>query len=100
VRKNYQNREIDTNQPAVSETVSVALDALAADMREGLRALAVGGGPSPSLPPERAGRAELSSARPDHLAGVAPDHLAGVARGACEPGLLSASRRGGRGHCS
>jgi len=57
VRKNYQNREIDTNQPAVSETVSVALDALAADMREGLRALAVGGGPPPSLPPnERAAR--------------------------------------------
>ena len=24
--KNYQNREIDTNQPAVSETVRVALD--------------------------------------------------------------------------
>jgi putative transposase len=44
VRKNYQNREIDTNQPAVSETVSVALDELAADMREGLLALAVGAG--------------------------------------------------------
>ena len=44
MRKNYQNREIDTNQPAVSETVSVALDELAADMREGLLALAVGAG--------------------------------------------------------
>jgi putative transposase len=44
VRKNYQNREIDTNQPTVSETVSVALDELAADMREGLLALAVGAG--------------------------------------------------------
>jgi len=44
VRKDYQNREIDTNQPAVSETVSVALDELAADMREGLLALAVGAG--------------------------------------------------------
>jgi putative transposase len=44
VRKNYQNREIDTNQPAVSETVSVALNELAADMREGLLALAVGAG--------------------------------------------------------
>jgi hypothetical protein len=44
VRKNYQNREIDTNHPAVSETVSVALDELAADMREGLLALAVGAG--------------------------------------------------------
>jgi len=44
VRKNYQNREIDTNQPAVPETVSVALDELAADMREGLLALAVGAG--------------------------------------------------------
>ena len=29
-RKIYQNREIDTNQPAVPETVSVALDELAA----------------------------------------------------------------------
>jgi transposase-like protein len=44
VRKSYQSREIDTNQPAVSETVSVALDELAADMREGLLALAVGAG--------------------------------------------------------
>jgi len=44
VRKNYQDREIDTNQPTVSETVSVALDELAADMREGLLALAVGAG--------------------------------------------------------
>ena len=44
MRKDYQNREIDTNQPAVSETVSVALDELAADMREGLLALAVGAG--------------------------------------------------------
>ena len=44
MRKNYQNREIDTNQPAVPETVSVALDELAADMREGLLALAVGAG--------------------------------------------------------
>jgi transposase-like protein len=44
VRKNYQNREIDTNQPTVSETVSVALEELAADMREGLLALAVGAG--------------------------------------------------------
>jgi putative transposase len=44
VRKNYQNREIDTNQPTVSATVSVALDELAADMREGLLALAVGAG--------------------------------------------------------
>ena len=44
MRKNYQDREIDTNQPTVSETVSVALDELAADMREGLLALAVGAG--------------------------------------------------------
>ena len=44
MRKNYQNREIDTNQPTVSETVSVTLDELAADMREGLLALAVGAG--------------------------------------------------------
>ena len=44
MRKNYQNRDSDTNQPAVPETVSVALDELAADMREGLLALAVGAG--------------------------------------------------------
>ena len=44
MRKNYQNRESDTNQAAVPETVSVALDELAADMREGLLALAVGAG--------------------------------------------------------
>ena len=30
MRKNYQNREIDTNQAAVPETVNVALDELAA----------------------------------------------------------------------
>ena len=47
MRKSYQSREIDTNQPAVSETVSVALDELAADMREGLLALAVGAGLQP-----------------------------------------------------
>ena len=44
MRKNYQNRDSDTNQLAVPETVSVALDELAADMREGLLALAVGAG--------------------------------------------------------
>jgi len=33
VRKNYQNGEIDTSQPAVPDTVSVALAALAGDMR-------------------------------------------------------------------
>ena len=44
MRKNYQNREIDTNQPAVSETVSVAMAELAGDMQEGLLALAVGAG--------------------------------------------------------
>jgi len=44
VRKNYQNQEIDTSQPAVPETVSVALAELAGEMREGLLALAVGTG--------------------------------------------------------
>ena len=44
MRKNYQNEEIDTSQPAVPETVSVALAEMAADMREGLLALAVGAG--------------------------------------------------------
>jgi len=44
VRKTYQNQEIDTSQPTVPETVSVALDELVTDMREGLLALAVGTG--------------------------------------------------------
>ena len=44
MRKNYQNQEIDTSQPAVPETVSVALAELAGEMREGLLALAVGTG--------------------------------------------------------
>lgn len=42
--KNYQNHEIDTSQPAVPDTVSVALAELAGEMREGLLALAVGAG--------------------------------------------------------
>ncbi len=44
MRKQYQNEEIDTSQPAVPDTVSVALAELAGDMREGLLALAVGTG--------------------------------------------------------
>jgi transposase-like protein len=44
VRKDYQNEEIDTSQPAVPEQVSVALGELAGELREGLLALAVGTG--------------------------------------------------------
>jgi transposase-like protein len=44
VRKHYQNEKIDTSQPAVPDTVSVALAELAGEMREGLLALAVGTG--------------------------------------------------------
>jgi putative transposase len=44
VRKDYQNREIDTSQPAVPERVSVAVDELAGELREGLLAFAVGTG--------------------------------------------------------
>ena len=44
MRKNYQNEEIDTSQPAVPDMVSVALAELAGEMREGLLALAVGTG--------------------------------------------------------
>ena len=44
MRKNYQNQEIDTSQPAVPDTVSVALTELAGEIREGLLALAVGTG--------------------------------------------------------
>ena len=44
MRKNYQNREIDTNQPAVPETVCVALGELVGELQEGLLALAVGTG--------------------------------------------------------
>ena len=42
--KDHQNVEIDTSQPAVPETVSVALAELAGELREGLLALAVGTG--------------------------------------------------------
>ena len=44
MRKTYQNTEIDTSQPAVPDTVSVALGELAGELREGLLALAVGAG--------------------------------------------------------
>ena len=44
MRKDYQNREIDTSQPAVPERVGVALDELAGELREGLLAFAVGAG--------------------------------------------------------
>ena len=44
MRKDYQNQEIDTSQPAVPDTVSVALAELAGEMREGLLAVAVGTG--------------------------------------------------------
>ena len=44
MRKDYQNQEIDTSQPTVPDTVSVALAELAGEMREGLLALAVGTG--------------------------------------------------------
>jgi hypothetical protein len=36
MRKHYQNKKIDTSQPAVPETVSVALTELAGELREGL----------------------------------------------------------------
>ena len=42
--KTYQNEQIDTNQPAVAEVVSVALAELAGEVQEGLLALAVGTG--------------------------------------------------------
>jgi putative transposase len=41
VGKAYQNEKIDTSRPAVPETVTVALAEIAADVREGLLALAV-----------------------------------------------------------
>lgn len=44
MRKDYQNKKIDTSQPAVPETVSVALTELVGELREGLLALAVGTG--------------------------------------------------------
>ena len=44
MRKNYQNEEIDTSQPVVPDTVSVALGELVGELREGLLALAVGAG--------------------------------------------------------
>ena len=42
--KNYQNTSTDTSALAVPEQVSVAMNEIAADMREGLLALAVGAG--------------------------------------------------------
>jgi len=42
--KKYQTEEFDTSPLAVPEQVSVAMDEIAADMREGLLALAVGTG--------------------------------------------------------
>jgi putative transposase len=44
VTKDYQNCEINTSALAVPEQVSVAMDEIAADMREGLMAMAVGAG--------------------------------------------------------
>ena len=42
--KKYQTKAIDTNLLAVPEQVSIVMDEIAADMREGLLALAVGAG--------------------------------------------------------
>ena len=42
--KKYQTNAVDTNALAVPEQVSVAMTEIAADMREGLLALAVGAG--------------------------------------------------------
>jgi transposase-like protein len=44
VTKNYQTKAADTSALAVPVQVSVAMEAIAADMREGLLALAVGAG--------------------------------------------------------
>lgn len=44
MNKKYQTNEIDTSMLAVPERVSVVMDEIAADMREGLLALAVGAG--------------------------------------------------------
>jgi putative transposase len=44
VTKKYQTTELDTRALAVPEQVSVAMEEIAADMREGLLALAVGAG--------------------------------------------------------
>lgn len=41
---NHHNDTDIANEPAVPEQVSVAMDEVAADMREGLLALAVGAG--------------------------------------------------------
>jgi putative transposase len=44
VAKTYQTEALDSSAPAVPETVSVAMNEIAEDMREGLLALAVGAG--------------------------------------------------------
>lgn len=42
--KNYQKQPVEASALAVREQVSVAMSEIAADMREGLLALAVGAG--------------------------------------------------------
>lgn len=44
MNKRYQTKTSDTSMLVVPEQVSVAMDQIAADMREGLLALAVGAG--------------------------------------------------------
>jgi putative transposase len=44
VTKKYQTKRADTSALAVPEQVSVSMESIAADMREGLLALAVGAG--------------------------------------------------------
>ena len=46
MRKTHQNEKIDTSQPAVPDTVSVALAELAGEVHEGLLALAGRGWPA------------------------------------------------------
>jgi hypothetical protein len=48
VTKKYQTKRADTSALAVPEQVSVSMESIAADMREGLLALAVGPCPTPA----------------------------------------------------
>ena len=83
MNKKYQTNEIDTSMLAVPEQVSVAMDEIAADMREGLLALAVVAGLQVM--------AQLMEADVSAACGAKGKHNP-------EPGRDPARHRGGLGH--
>ena len=98
--KKYQTTELDTNALAVPEQVSVVMNEIAADMREGLLALAVGAAePVPDDQPaggvsrprvERAESRRFSSAIPRLTSAADSAFRSAVGRGA--PGRAENSK--------